>query len=95
MKNIIIDVDLAVKVIQVCVYANNKVQSNTEMAPEQFSAYLSILIPSKVVLESCSGSAIALMYFTLHDKGLICDPVGKAKSVALTEEGLKKSEEII
>lgn len=30
----------------------------------------------------------------LHDKGLICDPVGKAKSVVLTEEGLKKSEEL-
>ena len=30
----------------------------------------------------------------LHGKGLICDPVGKAKSVVLTEEGLKKSEEL-
>ena len=28
----------------------------------------------------------------LHEKGLICDPVGKAKSVILTDEGLKKSE---
>ena len=28
----------------------------------------------------------------LHEKGLICDPVGKAKSVQLTEEGLKQSE---
>lgn len=28
----------------------------------------------------------------LHEKGLICDPVGKAKSVVLTDEGLKKSE---
>jgi Domain of unknown function (DUF6429) len=25
----------------------------------------------------------------LHDVGLICDPVGKAKSVAFTDEGLK------
>jgi hypothetical protein len=28
----------------------------------------------------------------LHEKGLICNPVGKAKSVVLTDEGLKKSE---
>lgn len=28
----------------------------------------------------------------LHEKGLICDPVGKAKSVVLTDEGLKQSE---
>jgi len=28
----------------------------------------------------------------LHEKGLIYDPVGKAKSVMLTEEGLAKSE---
>jgi len=27
----------------------------------------------------------------LHQKGLIGDPVGKTKSVALTEEGLKKA----
>ena len=25
----------------------------------------------------------------LNEKGLICDPVGKAKSVVLTDEGLK------
>ena len=30
----------------------------------------------------------------LHEKGLICDPVGKAKSVVLIDEGLKKSEEL-
>jgi hypothetical protein len=29
----------------------------------------------------------------LHKKGLIGDPVGKAKSVALTEEGEKRCEE--
>jgi len=27
----------------------------------------------------------------LHEKGLIADPVNKAKSVVLTEEGLKRS----
>lgn len=28
----------------------------------------------------------------LHAKGLICDPVSKAKSVILTDEGLRESE---
>ncbi|WP_237212779.1 DUF6429 family protein [Ruegeria lacuscaerulensis] len=28
----------------------------------------------------------------LHQKGLILDPVGKAKSVVLTDEGLRRSE---
>ena len=30
----------------------------------------------------------------LHDKGLIQDPVGKAKSVVLTKDGLRRSEEL-
>lgn len=30
----------------------------------------------------------------LHEKGLIADPVNKAKSVVLTDEGLKRSEEL-
>ncbi|MEN8129343.1 MAG: DUF6429 family protein [Pseudomonadota bacterium] len=30
----------------------------------------------------------------LHEKGYISNPVGKAKSVALTEEGLKESEKV-
>ena len=30
----------------------------------------------------------------LHAKGLIHDPVGKAKSVVLTEEGLRESERL-
>jgi hypothetical protein len=30
----------------------------------------------------------------LHEKGLISDPVGRAKSVLLTESGLKKSEDL-
>ncbi len=29
----------------------------------------------------------------LHEKGLISNPVGKAKSVAFSEEGLRRSEE--
>ncbi len=30
----------------------------------------------------------------LHEKGLISDPVGRAKSVVLTEEGLEKAERL-
>lgn len=30
----------------------------------------------------------------LHDKGFISNPVGKAKSVALTDEGLRESERL-
>ena len=30
----------------------------------------------------------------LHRKGMICDPVGKAKSVVLTEAGLAESERL-
>ena len=30
----------------------------------------------------------------LHDKGMIGDPVGKQKSVVLTEEGLRRSKEL-
>lgn len=31
----------------------------------------------------------------LHAKGYITDPVGKAKSVTLTEEGLRESERLL
>ena len=30
----------------------------------------------------------------LHERGLISDPKGKAKSIVFTEEGLKQSEEL-
>lgn len=56
MRDNIIGVDLALKVIQVCVYTNKKVQFNIEMTPEQFSAYLSTLTPSTIIFEACAGS---------------------------------------
>lgn len=31
----------------------------------------------------------------LHEKGFISDPVGKAKSIAFTEEGLQESERLL
>jgi hypothetical protein len=30
----------------------------------------------------------------LHDKGMILDPVGKVRSVVLTEEGLRRSKQL-
>ena len=30
----------------------------------------------------------------LYEKGMICDPVGKVKSVVFTEEGLRRSKEL-
>jgi Domain of unknown function (DUF6429) len=30
----------------------------------------------------------------LHEKGMICDPVGKVKSVVFTEEGLQRSKQL-
>ena len=31
----------------------------------------------------------------LHRKGMISDPVGRAKSVVLTDEGLRRAEELL
>ncbi len=31
----------------------------------------------------------------LHEKGMIFDPVGKAKSVVLTQEGLQESKQAV
>lgn len=31
----------------------------------------------------------------LHEKGMISDPVGKAKSVIFTDEGMRRSEELL
>lgn len=31
----------------------------------------------------------------LYEKGMIDDPIGKAKSVVLTEEGLRRSDELL
>ncbi|MCG9555860.1 IS110 family transposase, partial [Vibrio sp. Isolate31] len=40
MMKTVAGVDLAKKVIQVCVYANKKVRSNTEMTPNEFTCWL-------------------------------------------------------
>lgn len=56
MKKILIGVDLALKAIQVCVYSDNRVQSNSEMTPHQFRQFLVTSAPATVVFESCSGA---------------------------------------
>lgn len=40
MKSTIVGVDLAKNLIQVCVFTNNKVHSNTEMTPNGFTDWL-------------------------------------------------------
>jgi transposase len=56
MKNTIVGVDLAKKVIQVCVYTNKKVHSNTEMTPDEFIAWLAKSSPITIVFEACGTS---------------------------------------
>lgn len=49
-------VDLAKKVIQVCVVKRNTVLSNKEMRPDQFKEWLAKSKPMTVVFEACSTS---------------------------------------
>jgi len=56
MKNTLVGVDLAKDVIQVCVYANKKVQSNTEMAHHEFLEWLFMSASTTVVFEACGTS---------------------------------------
>lgn len=56
MEKTIVGVDLAKKVIQVCVYTNKKVHSNTEMTLSQFTHWLASSKPMTVVFEACGTS---------------------------------------
>lgn len=56
MKQTIIGVDLAKDVIQVCIYSNKKVHSNTEMTPKEFTLWLTNQTASIVVFEACGTS---------------------------------------
>lgn len=56
MRKNIIGVDLAKRVIQVCVYKNSKIHSNTEMTPMEFTNFLATTEPSTLIFESCSTS---------------------------------------
>lgn len=56
MNKTIVGVDLAKKVIQVCIYRNKKVQSNTEMTPDEFLSWLVTSKPVLIVFEACGMS---------------------------------------
>jgi transposase len=56
MNKTIVGVDLAKKVIQVCIYRNKKVQSNTEMTPDEFLSWLVTSKPVFIVFEACAMS---------------------------------------
>lgn len=51
-----VGVDLAKKVIQVCVYKHKKVLSNTEMTPEQFTLWLANSTSCTIIFEACGTS---------------------------------------
>ena len=56
MKNTIVGVDLAKDVIQVCVFTNKKVRSNSEMTPLEFMDLLARSQPLIIVFEACGTS---------------------------------------
>ena len=56
MNDTIAGVDLAKDVIQVCVYSNQKVRSNTEMTPPNFIEWLANNKPMRIVFEACGTS---------------------------------------
>lgn len=56
MNNTTVGVDLAKDIIQVCVFSKNKVLSNTEMTPSEFTQWLVCHTPSVTVFEACGTS---------------------------------------
>ena len=56
MQNIIAGVDLAKDVIQVCVFTNKKVRSNTEMTPSGFIDFLANSKSLTIIFEACGTS---------------------------------------
>lgn len=56
MDNTIVGVDLAKRVIQVCIYTNKKVHSNIEMTSDEFLLWLFQQKPVTIIFEACSGS---------------------------------------
>jgi len=56
MKNTTVGVDLAKNVIQVCVYKNRKVLSNTELKHHEFIEWLFNAHSTTIVFEACSTS---------------------------------------
>jgi transposase len=69
-----VGVDLAKNVIQVCIFTNNKVLSNTEMTRQEFALWLINAKPAVIIFEACGTSnywkQVALT--AGHDARLIC-----------------------
>ena len=51
-----VGVDLAKDVIQAYVFSNNKVRSNTEITPSEFTQWVICQKPSVIVFEACGSS---------------------------------------
>jgi len=56
MKNTMAGVDLAKDAIRVCIFNNNKVQSNTEMAHHEFLTWLFKSKPMTLISQACGTS---------------------------------------
>jgi len=56
MNNITVGVDLAKDVIQVCVFSQQKIISNSEMNVNDFALWLVKAKPSRVIFEACGTS---------------------------------------
>lgn len=56
MNNTVVGVDLAKEVIQVCIYTNKKVHSNSEMTHNEFLTWLFEIKPTTIVFEACGTS---------------------------------------
>jgi transposase len=74
MNNTRVGVDLAKDVIQVCIYTNNKMLSNTEMTPSEFSLWLINAKTATIIFEACGTSNYWKQVATAvgHDAKLIC-----------------------
>ncbi len=56
MKNTTVGVYLATDIIQVCVFYQNKITSNTEMSANEFTLWLVKAKPFRIVFEACGTS---------------------------------------
>ena len=83
MNNTSVGVDLAKEVIQVCIFTNNKVRSNTEMPPKEFSLWLINAKPAIIIFEACGTSNYwkQVAMATGHDARLICPKLVSTVSV--------------
>ncbi len=56
MKKMIVGVDLAKNIIQVCVVKEAEIVSNDGISSEQFASWLALAKPAVIVIESCATS---------------------------------------